>query len=112
MIKPLFMVIVAAAALLGIIYALLLGCDDDWCTWYDWQVERRLERGTLPEDESTVPVTQIFPDKVIYTTDMNEGKSKYEADCRERGGTFKECGSPCPASAEVCIQVCAYTCEL
>jgi len=52
-----------------------------------------------------------FPDKIVY--ENNGGLTiKMEIDCAERNGVFNECGSPCETGDEMCIEVCAYTCEL
>ena len=40
-----------------------------------------------------VSIENSFEDKIVY-------------------GFFNECGSPCPSDAEICIAVCAFTCEL
>ncbi len=60
----------------------------------------------------TVPIENIFSDKIVYTTNPDANSAALRANCRERGGEFRECGSPCPANAKICIQVCAFTCEL
>ena len=46
--------------------------------------------------------------KIIYNPDSDLGTIKN--DCREKGGIFNPCGSYCEKD-EVCIQICAYTCE-
>ena len=46
--------------------------------------------------------------KIIYNPESDLATIK--GDCRERGGTFNSCGSYCEED-EVCIQLCAYTCE-
>lgn len=61
---------------------------------------------------NTVPIEEIFDDKVVYTTEQDIDTEKLEQDCAERGGEFNTCGSICPSDAAVCAEVCAYTCEL
>lgn len=58
-----------------------------------------------------VDIENNFGNKVVYTTSAAESPEAYQKDCAERGGTFHECGSPCATDAEICIKVCAYTCE-
>lgn len=58
-----------------------------------------------------VEVQAEYEEKVVYLSNDEVPKEDYEQDCRERGGEFNECGSPCAADAESCIQVCAFTCE-
>lgn len=64
---------------------------------------------SLPE--SSVPILNIFEDKVVYGTDSLLDQDALRADCSVRGGVFRECGSVCPSDAEVCVAVCAFTCE-
>lgn len=52
-----------------------------------------------------------FPNKVVYTMDINSDRAVFQEDCEKRGGVFNPCGSVCPPGAEMCILVCAYTCE-
>lgn len=57
-------------------------------------------------------VRDEYATKVVYADRDDLDIAALRADCRERGGTFNECGTPCPPEAEVCAEVCAYTCEL
>ncbi len=59
-----------------------------------------------------VPIESSFEDKIVYTTDAAVNTVPLKADCDQRGGSFNECGSPCPSDALGCIDVCAFTCEL
>lgn len=52
-----------------------------------------------------------FGSKIVYTTSMSEDIELLKADCASRGGKFKPCGLSCAPDAEICIKVCAYTCE-
>jgi hypothetical protein len=70
-----------------------------------------LERGEEEGGEAGVPVQEAFPTKIVYTTEVEADTAALEADCRERGGTFNECGSICAPDAGICAEVCAYTCE-
>lgn len=65
-----------------------------------------------PPSVPNVPIANVFLDKIVYTSDQGADVSALRADCAKRGGEFRECGSPCPRSAEVCVEVCAFTCEL
>lgn len=51
-----------------------------------------------------------YPNKLVYTTAHDLDVAALRKDCRLRKGHFNECGSPC-AEGELCVQVCAYTCE-
>lgn len=62
-----------------------------------------------PSDE--IEISARYPGKIVYTTDAAKDPAPYKKDCRDRGGTFKECGTTCGPDADFCIQVCAYTCE-
>lgn len=65
-----------------------------------------------PSDvDEDVEISEIFPGKIVYTTDVMQDPSKYEADCAKRGGTFNECGTVCAPDADFCVMVCAFTCE-
>src|SRR3990167_9029671 len=59
-----------------------------------------------------IPILSESSGRVIYTTDTSLNKEPFEKECRNRGGVFNPCGRSCPSAAEVCIEVCAYTCEL
>lgn len=66
----------------------------------------------MPDPESGIEIQNVYENKIVYTTDMQQDAEKYRADCESRGGEFNSCGSSCPSDAEMCIQVCAYTCDL
>ncbi len=66
--------------------------------------------GSIPPGEE-LPIRQTFDNKVVYTTDVGLDTEAFKSDCRERGGEFNECGSVCAPDAEMCIEVCAYTCD-
>ncbi|MDP2629560.1 MAG: carboxypeptidase-like regulatory domain-containing protein [Candidatus Harrisonbacteria bacterium] len=66
--------------------------------------------GTDPDQDNGI-VQSNFGTKIVYGSDASQ-LSRYRADCRQRNGVFNECGSPCAPDAEVCITVCAYTCEI
>ncbi|MFQ5621346.1 MAG: plastocyanin/azurin family copper-binding protein [Candidatus Nanoarchaeia archaeon] len=65
-----------------------------------------------PEPAKAI-IKSTFDDKIVY--DLNaapEAITADKADCEEGGGTFNECGSPCPSDAEFCTAVCAPVCIL
>ena len=64
-----------------------------------------------PTDTAIIPIEQEFSGKIVYTTDMGFDKKALANDCAKRGGQFNECGSVCETKEEMCIDVCAYTCE-
>ncbi len=64
-----------------------------------------------PDAGNGVETEREFPTKVVYTTDMGSDEEPYRTDCQERGGTFNECGSICSPDADMCAEVCAYTCD-
>ncbi len=66
----------------------------------------------LPAEAPQVPIESQFENKIVYGTSGDLDANALKRDCDARGGTFNTCGSVCPSDAEVCIQVCAYTCEL
>lgn len=61
---------------------------------------------------NAIGIQNIYPEKVVYTDNMSVGVVPLIAHCEALGGIFSECGSDCPATAEMCTQQCAYTCEL
>lgn len=66
-----------------------------------------------PLDQAVkVPILYEFPRRLVYTTDSSADRAPFEKDCRSRGGIFNPCGRSCPPEAEICAEVCAYTCEL
>jgi hypothetical protein len=68
-----------------------------------------------PKDVETpvdIEFEHIYETKVVYTTSVDQSDFLYRKDCEERGGVFNSCGNVCSPYAEVCVDVCAYTCEL
>ena len=69
----------------------------------------------LPEGVNgpKVPIRSEFPEKIVYEylNDDSVTLEDLQNDCRIRGGRFNECGSLC-RDGEICIKVCALTCEL
>jgi len=63
------------------------------------------------EETNADIISNEYPTKIVYTNDLSSAE-KMKDDCSQRGGTFNTCGSPCAPEAEICIEVCAYTCEL
>ena len=63
-------------------------------------------------DAPDVEIMDRFDDKIIYTTDISVDQGPLIEHCRKEGGEFNTCGSACSNDAEVCIAVCAFTCEL
>lgn len=59
-----------------------------------------------------IPVMKAYASKIVYTTDMEADTGALREDCSRLGGEFNECGDVCPPGAELCAEVCAYTCEL
>ena len=62
-------------------------------------------------DEVSVSIESDFGTKIVYGTSQNVDKISLTKDCEARGGVFNTCGSPCETDAEMCIDVCALTCE-
>ncbi len=58
------------------------------------------------------PIQSEFFDKIVYTTDMSFSEEPFIKHCSAIGGEFNSCGSTCESDAEICISVCAYTCNL
>lgn len=67
-----------------------------------------------PENSSELDtsIMDIYDSRIVYTTNTNLVETPFVNDCGVRGGTFNACGSPCSPDAEICVSVCAYTCEL
>jgi hypothetical protein len=105
---------VAAAALVAVAL-LLAACADSM--WTPDTYERHYSEPDVqePPRESVLldPGNFLaeYPEKIVYTTDRDVDVAVLRTDCENRDGVFNECGSPC-AEGEVCVEVCAYTCEL
>lgn len=63
------------------------------------------------DGSGNVPFQAKYDNKIVYTSDMSKDPAPYKADCDAKGGEFKSCGSICAPDAQVCAQICAYTCE-
>jgi len=57
-----------------------------------------------------IEIEEVFPGKIVYDTNYDIDVSKYRNHCDGQGGLFSECGDICAIDAEVCVEVCAYTC--
>lgn len=63
--------------------------------------------------EEEITIETRFPDKLVYTVEVNENKmDRYKQHCESLGGEFNECGNICASEESICVQVCAYTCNL
>jgi glucose/arabinose dehydrogenase len=86
-----------------LIFAVLItACNDE------------METPSVDDDQLTsaeVEVKEAYPEKIVYQQNPELDLADYQQDCEERGGVFNECGSVCPEAAEICIEVCGYTCE-
>ncbi|MFC1599624.1 hypothetical protein ACFL3T_01180 [Patescibacteria group bacterium] len=71
-------------------------------------------KGDVPEYEGegtlVFPIENIFKDHVVYGSNF-ENLDPIKYDCKIRGGTFNECGSPCEPGVDACIDMCTYTCD-
>jgi hypothetical protein len=93
-----------ASGIIAVILIVLLGALIS-------QVKFRKTRQPL-DQTIKVPILYEFPGRVVYTNDTTVDQAPFEKDCRARGGVFNLCGRSCPPEAEICAEVCAYTCEL
>lgn len=66
---------------------------------------------TSPVEAPHVPIQAQFENKIVYGTNGSLDVEELKDDCRRRSGRFNECGSVCGPKEEICIQVCAFTCE-
>ena len=69
-----------------------------------------LSRGDR-EASTEIPLEADFGEKIVYGTDGAMDAAPLRVHCDSLGGSFNECGSPCPPGSATCIQVCAFTCE-
>ena len=67
---------------------------------------------TVATTTPKISIMNVFGNKIVYTSDMSQNQALYKKDCQSRGGTFNSCGSVCAPDAEICAQVCAYTCQV
>lgn len=69
------------------------------------------ESDTEVPDDSEIPIENVFEKKVVYGTDATMDQDLLIADCDVRDGVFNTCGSACSSNTDICIEVCAFTCE-
>lgn len=60
---------------------------------------------------SDISIDNEFENKLVYNIDDSIPIEDYQEDCKNRWWTFNQCGSICWPDAEICAQVCWYTCE-
>ena len=65
----------------------------------------------LQQDPNNISIKAEFDGKIVYGTNQDSNVEALQGDCSRREGVFNECGSPCASDAEMCINVCAFTCE-
>ncbi|HMB17391.1 MAG TPA: hypothetical protein VKO61_00560 [Candidatus Paceibacterota bacterium] len=94
--KKLFYLILAVIVLVGLYYVI--------------GPSKQAEKGPTPGDD--LPIEEEYENKIVYTTDTDLDAGPFEADCEAREGVFSECGTTCAPDADMCAQVCAYTCDL
>lgn len=58
-----------------------------------------------------VDIEARYSNKIVYSTNNDLDVEDLKEDCRDRNGTFNECGSACGPEADTCIELCTYTCE-
>jgi len=58
-----------------------------------------------------IPIESRFARKIVYGTDNTLDQESLALDCTERGGVFNACGTICDVDADICVAVCAFTCE-
>lgn len=91
--------------IVGVVAVLILGALIWWAVADTAAPPNNNERGS-------VPLQNDYGSKIVYTTDAETSTDALRNDCTERGGTFNECGTTCAPDADICADVCAYTCEL
>ena len=62
-------------------------------------------------DSISVLVESDFGTKIVYGTSQDVDIASLMKYCEVRGGTFNTCGSVCESETEMCIDICAFTCE-
>lgn len=65
----------------------------------------------IEEPRDNISTQAEFDSKIVYTTDTTIPPEQFQLHCKSLGGEFNECGTPCAPDADVCAQVCAFTCE-
>lgn len=94
--KKTLYIILAAVVLIALYY--IVGLNDQG------------DESLTPGNE--LPIEEEFASKIVYTTDISLDAGPFEADCGIRGGAFDDCGTICEPGADICAEVCAYTCDL
>ncbi len=91
---------------------------DDAVVDYPAPEPRMMEPGVMPMEDPASSfmlmdgsIQSIYDGKVIYSMGMHEEMEALIEDCKMRGGYFNDCGSPCSPDSEVCVEMCALTCE-
>lgn len=77
--------------------------------YYGW--DNAQKESPLSRQTKDIPIQKQFDNKIVYTTSQNVNETALKNHCESLNGTFKTCGSPCAPDADMCMQVCAYTCE-
>ncbi|MCK5095835.1 MAG: hypothetical protein KAR24_00615 [Candidatus Pacebacteria bacterium] len=81
----------------------------------DWEVSSvNNSKPQIPDDKNdngSVLIESDFGTKIVYGTSQSVDTAPLIKDCEARGGVFNTCGNPCGPEAEMCITVCAFTCE-
>ena len=81
----------------------------------DWEVssvdDLKLQIPNDKNDKVPISIESDFGVKIVYGTSQSVDTAPLIKDCEVRGGVFNTCGSPCESDAEMCIDVCAFTCE-
>lgn len=60
---------------------------------------------------ANVPIMSDFGTKIVYGTSRRLDVAALRQHCADLRGMFNECGTICAPGADMCVAVCAYTCE-
>jgi hypothetical protein len=71
--------------------------------------EEKASKKENDQGKEEIQIKERFDNKIVYEQDQDLEEMRKH--CQDLGGEFNECGSPCAPRAEICAEVCVYTCD-
>lgn len=107
------------------------GSGDDWWTPFTTMLQKKnadpetvtMVTKPITRGEMALMISRVlrsnarlfseerFEGKIVYTLNEQGTLADLQQHCATEGGTFNECGSPCEPNAEICVMMCAFTCD-
>jgi hypothetical protein len=93
-----FVIILVLAGAVGLLY---------YNNYYKKEEENGQKQRSEKQEE--IQIKERFENKIVYQ--QNQDLEKLRKHCQNLGGEFNECGNSCALGADLCTQVCVYTCD-